>query len=145
MTDHIAIMKKSWNLTEKILTREKTIESRWYKNKYPPWNKIKPGETIYFKNSGEPVTIKTEVEKVLQFSDLNKNKVEEILEKYGAEDGIKKEKIQEFFSLFKDKKYCILIYLRNPEKIIPFGINKKGFGLMSAWLCVDNIERLKIN
>ena len=67
-------MKKGWNLTEKILTREKTIESRWYKNKYPPWNKIKPGEAIYFKNSGEPVTIKTKVGKVLQFSDLNKNK-----------------------------------------------------------------------
>jgi len=143
--EHLAIMKKGWNLTEKILTREKTIESRWYKNKYPPWNKIKPGEAIYFKNSGEPVTIKTKVGKVLQFSDLNKNKVKEILEKYGAEVGIKKEKIQRFLSLFKDKKYCILIYLRTPEKIIPFEINKKGFGLMSSWLCVDNIERLKIN
>jgi len=29
---HIAIMKKSWRLTEKILAGEKTLETRWYKN-----------------------------------------------------------------------------------------------------------------
>ena len=99
MTDHIAIMKKSWNLTEKILTREKTIESRWYKNKYPPWDKIKPAETIYFKNSGEPVTIKTKVEKVLQFSDLNKNRVEEARNKLRKfeQQKIKFKKAKELF------------------------------------------------
>ena len=36
--EHLAIMKKEWKLTEKIITGEKRIESRWYKDKYPPWN-----------------------------------------------------------------------------------------------------------
>ena len=61
--DHVAIMKKSWKLTEKILSGEKKIESRWYKSKYPPWGKIKKGDIIYFKDSGEPVSIKAKVEK----------------------------------------------------------------------------------
>ncbi|MBI3413268.1 MAG: hypothetical protein HY051_04265, partial [Candidatus Aenigmarchaeota archaeon] len=65
---HVAIMKKSWGLTEKILDRRKTIESRWYKHRRTPWNKIKKGDTVYFKNSGEPVSIKTRVKKVMQFS-----------------------------------------------------------------------------
>jgi len=34
--DHVAIMKKSWKLTEKILSGEEKIESRWYKSKYSP-------------------------------------------------------------------------------------------------------------
>lgn len=29
--EHVAIMKKSWGLTRKILSGEKTIESRWYR------------------------------------------------------------------------------------------------------------------
>ena len=47
--EHVAIMKKSWGLTEKILTGAKKIESRWYKNKHTPWNRIKSGEIVYFK------------------------------------------------------------------------------------------------
>jgi ASC-1-like (ASCH) protein len=65
--DHIAIMQKTWGLTEKIVTGQKTIESRWYNVKYAPWGRISPGDSIFFKNSSEPVTIQAEVEKVLYF------------------------------------------------------------------------------
>ena len=143
--EHLAIMKKSWGLTKKILSGEKKIESRWYKSKYPPWNKIKEGELIYFKDSGEPVSIKAEVEKVLQFSNLNSEKVKQILEDYGKDDGITQDKVAEFYELFKNKKYCMLIFLKNPQKIEPFEIDKKGFGMMSAWICVNNIDILKKN
>jgi len=117
--EHLAIMKKSWGLTKKILSGEKKIESRWYKSKYPPWNKIKEGELIYFKDSGEPVSIKVEVEKVLQFSNLNSEKVKQILEDYGKDDGITQDKVAEFYELFKNKKYCMLIFLKNPQKYDP--------------------------
>lgn len=70
--EHLAIMKKSWKLTEKILSGEKKIESRWYKSKRVPFGRISAGETVYFKDGGEPVTIKAEVEKVLQFSEFDK-------------------------------------------------------------------------
>ena len=77
--EHIAIMKKSWKFIDKILTGEKTIESRWYTSRRVPWNRIKKGETIYFKDSGEPVTIKAEADKVLQFSDLTPKTIEDIM------------------------------------------------------------------
>jgi len=142
--DHVAIMKKSWGLTQKILSGQKKIESRWYKSKCSPWGKIEKGDIVYFKNSGEPVSIKTEVEKVLFFSDLNPEKVSQILDKYGNDDGIEKDKIKQFFELFKNKNYCLLVFLKNPEKIEPFEINKTGFGMMSAWLSVENIDRIKV-
>ncbi len=68
--EHLAIMRKSWGLTQKIISKEKKIESRWYINKYPPWNKIKQGEKVYFKDSGEPVSLKVEVERVMQFENV---------------------------------------------------------------------------
>lgn len=143
--EHIAIMKKSWGLTQKILTGQKKIESRWYKVKYVPWDRIKSGEVVYFKDSGEPVTVKTEVDKVIQFSDLIPEKVREILYQYGQADGLGIDNIPEFFEMFKDKRYCVLLFLKNPQKIEPFEIDKSGFGAMSAWISVDNVNRIKAN
>lgn len=141
--DHVAIMKKSWGLTQKIISGQKRVESRWYKSKCSPWGKIGEGDVVYFKDSGKPVSIKTEVEKVISFSDLTPKKVSEILDEYGKDDGIEKDKIKEFFELFKNKNYCLLIFLKNPENIEPFEIDKTGFGMMSAWLSVENIDRIK--
>lgn len=141
--EHLAIMRKSWGLTDKILDGRKKIESRWYSVKYKPWDGIKEEETVYFKDSGGLVRIKAKVGKVMQFSGMTPGKVKEILDKYGDDDGIEKEKIPEFFERFKNKKYCILIFLKNPEEIKPFDVNKTGFGAMSAWITVDNVARIK--
>ena len=141
--EHVAIMRKSWGFIPKIESGEKIIESRWYKLRYAPWRHIQPGERIYFKNSGEPVTLMAEVEKVLYFSDLTSQKVLEILEKYGKDVGIEEEQIPEFFELFKHKRYGLLIYLKNVQHVVPFEINKQGVGAMASWICVDDVSRLK--
>ncbi|MDD4983518.1 MAG: hypothetical protein PHH82_01605 [Candidatus ainarchaeum sp.] len=137
-------MRTDWKLLPKILSGKKKIESRWYMAKYPPWGRIQVGDTVYFKDSGEPVTVKAEVEKVLSFSDLNSKKVGEILNKYGDADGLEKKKIPEFVELFRNKHYCLLIFLKNPVAIAPFEINKAGFGSACAWMCVGNIEKVRI-
>lgn len=142
--EQIAIMKKSWGLTRKILSGEKKIESRWYKHKRAPWDKIHAGDVVYFKNSGEPVTIKATVSKVLQFDSLTPEKVAEILQLYGADDGITPEDMPKFFEMFRDKKYGLLIFLKNPQKVQPFNIDKTGYGAMTAWITVDDVNKIKI-
>jgi len=82
---------------------------------------------------------------VIQFSDLTPEKVKEILYQYGQADGLGIDKIPEFFEMFKNKKYCMLIFLKNPLKIEPFEIDKSGFGAMSAWISVDDVNRIKAN
>ena len=136
-------MKKSWGLTDKILDGQKKIESRWYSVKCKPWDRIKKGEIIYFKDSGGPVRIKAEVGRVMQFADLTPKKVKEILDKYGRDDGLEKKRIPEFFERFRDKKYCILIFLKNPQEIKSFEIDKTGFGVISAWIAIDDIAKIK--
>lgn len=137
-------MRKSWGLLPKILTGEKTIESRWYKNKYSPWDKINKGDIVYFKNSGEPVTVKTEVFDILQHAGLKPEMVREILQEYGAKNGLGINEIDKYYEMFKEKNYCLLIFLKNPEKIEPFEIDKSGFGAMSAWIMVDDISQIRI-
>ena len=137
--DHVAIMNKKMGLIDKILDGRKTIESRWYKNRTSPWGKIKAGNRVFFKNSGELITVKAEVAKVLAFDNLTPKRVREILEKYGRDDGIAQEKMNYFYKLFSNKKYYLLIYLKKVEKIEPFEINKSGFGQMAAWMTVEDI------
>jgi ASC-1-like (ASCH) protein len=143
---HIAIMRKSWGLTQKILTGEKTIESRWYMNRYRPWGNISCGDTIYFKDSGDPVTLRATVDKVMQFENLTPLKVKKILNKYARADGlgVNKRDINSYFELFKNKKYCLLVFLKSPEKVKPFEIDKSGFGVMAAWLTVDDFSKIKV-
>ena len=137
-------MKKSWGLTSRILSGNKRIESRWYKFKRPPWNTIKAGDTVYFKDSGEPVTVVAEVRKVLQFPNLTNRKIREIFERYGGSDGIGEGSLEFFINHYKDRKYCIPVFLKNPKSIASFNINKKGFGAMSAWISIGNVENIKV-
>jgi ASC-1-like (ASCH) protein len=141
--EHVAIMRKSWGLTRKVLTGQKSVESRWYKVRYAPWNRIGPGDTVYFKDSGEPITVKAEVEKVTAFSGLTPGRVRGILHEYAGPDGLEKHEIPRFFEMFRDKRYCMLIFLRNPERVEPFSIDKKGFGAMSSWIVVDDVSRIR--
>lgn len=143
LMEHVAIMKKSWKLTQKILSGEKRTESRWYSQRRAPWDKIKAGETVYFKDSGEPISIRAEVEKVLQFADLTPDKIKDIIEKY--RNDIKIENTAEAFERYKNKKYCILVFLKNSDKIEPFQISKKGFGMMSAWISVPSVDIIRIS
>lgn len=133
-------MRKSWKLIDKILSGSKSIESRWYSSRYAPWNRINPGEIVYFKDSGSPVTAKAEVSRVLQFSGLDSGKVKEILHLYSGRIGIDNTPL--FLERVKDKKYCILVFLKNARKISPFDIDKAGYGLMSAWVCVEDVKKI---
>lgn len=141
--DHVAILKKSWGLLDKILSGEKTIESRWYKTKHTPWNRIKAGDTVYFQNSGDPVSIKAKVTKVIQIANLTPAKTKQILAKYAKTDLGTKHMMPQVRKYAAGKKYCILIFFDNVEKIKPFRINKAGFGTLSAWLSLPDINRIK--
>jgi len=143
--DHVAIMRKSWGLTRKILSGEKTIESRWYMNRCKPWGVINQGDTVYFKDSGEPVRLKATVDKIAQFENLTPQKVAAILKQYTQTDGlgINERDIKPYFEMFKNKRYCLLVFLKDPQAVEPFEIDKSGFGAMAAWITVDRIGLIR--
>ena len=149
--DHIAILRKSKiskgdNLLQDILEGRKTVESRWYVNKVSPWNKIKSGDVVYFKESGGPVTVRASVEKVIQYEDLNEITIKNIISKYGKY--IAPHTTPDDFLLWgrkqNKKRYCILIFLENAVKIEPFDIDKTSYGISSAWLAVGDISKVKV-
>lgn len=140
---HVAIMKTGWGLTQKILKGEKTIDSRWYKNKYSPWDKIMSGDIIYFKDSGDPVTLKAKVTRVDQYVIANKAQALEVIGRYSKKDLGITDIMDEIMEYVTGKNYAIFIHLGNVKKIKPFDIDKTGFGAMSSWLIVKDINEVK--
>ena len=141
--DHVAIMQRSWGLLPKVLSGEKTIESRWYMQRRAPWNGVHAGDAVYFKNGGEPVSAMARVSHVLQFGDMGPLQVRELLETYGGQDGLVPEEIPAFYDRFKAKRYCILVFLEGAVPVSPFWIDKTGFGAQAAWLTVGSIDELR--
>lgn len=139
--EHVAIMNKSWNLIPKILSGEKSIESRWYQTKRMPWNRINFGDTVFFKNTGEPITARATISEVIQFEIHDISDVMHIVRKYGQEICLVNPNPTTWGKL---AKYCILLRLQNPLRIgTPFQINKRGFGTGAAWITIDNVSRIR--
>jgi predicted transcriptional regulator len=149
--DHVAILTKKYKFIEKILSGEKTIESRWYVNRIKPWLNIKPNEKIYLKNSGGLIEAVADVEKVLFFSNKENDTInnvqpydyKKIFNLYARDICIQDKK--NFDEFAKSKNYCILIFLKNPKRLKKaFNINKTGYGNACAWLITNNINDIKI-
>ena len=141
--DHVVIMKKEWGLLPKILSGVKKVESRWYKFKIAPWNKVKKGDILYFKDSGGQVTVKAKVTDVHQYFIESDRHALEIMQKYAKLDlGVTDIPIP-IKNYIKNKKFAIFVFFTDVKKTNPININKTGFGLQSAWLCVKNIESIK--
>jgi len=137
--EHLAILAKKGHFIKKISSGTKTIESRWYKHRKAPFEAISAGDTVYFKESGESVSVKATVERVLFYRELTPEKIKEIITEYGTRIGV----AESYATEIKDKKLCTLIFLTKVEKIKPFDIDKKGYGMMNAWITVDAITMLK--
>ncbi|MFH0701874.1 MAG: ASCH domain-containing protein [Candidatus Woesearchaeota archaeon] len=134
---HLAILSKKGKWLAKILSGEKTIESRWYKSRKTPYQNISSGDVVYFKESGQPVTARAKVSKVLFFSELDERKIKEILKEYGKRMGIS------YSEKLLGKKFCTLVFLTAVEPVAPFNIDKTGYGLMAAWITVEKVGRMR--
>lgn len=142
--DHVAILNPKYHYLPQILSGAKSIESRWYKFRVAPWNRIQAGDTVYFKDSGKLVTHQVTVSRVLQFDHPTSDQLRQIIVKYGQQITANNLNVDDFFNSVAAKNYVILLFLVNPKAIQPFAIDKTGFGSGSAWLCVANIGNIII-
>ena len=142
---HIAIMNPKWQMLKKVENGEKTIESRWYSRRFAPWGNIEIGDTIYFKGNYKVISLKAEVSEVKQIDNLTPEIVKQILNEYHQQLGIDSVQIEHYYQMFKEKKYCILIYIANPKHIKPFILNRAGLGYMTSWICFRSLKDIKLN
>jgi ASC-1-like (ASCH) protein len=119
---------------EKIITGQKTIESRFTKVRCPPFGAISPGDKIYFKKAGGPVIAKGLAEKVMFYSDLNGEKIRDITSAFS--DGLQVE--SSFIDCKQASRYCTLIFLCNVVRVKPFRVDKKD---RRGWVVMKSQNR----
>ena len=141
--DHLAILSKELPWLQRIESGQKIIESRWYQQKRKPWHTIQLQDKIFFKNTGAPVSLMASVGKIEFYDHLTPAKIEELISLYGSRLGLIDNEKALFISKIRMKQYGILIFLEDVQTIKPFAINKKGYGAMSAWISLPNIELIK--
>jgi len=137
-------MRKDWELLPKLLDGTKTVESRWYKTKRAPWGRIKSGDIVYFKDSGASITVKATVARVVQYHIGTNKQALELMQKHAQEDLGSTKIPQSLLAYILNKRYAVFIWLSSIEETNPFEINKKGFGMQSAWLTVEDINTIKV-
>lgn len=140
--DHVAIMTPSWRLIPKIVSGEKTIESRWYQTRRAPWNGIDVGDRVFFKDSGKPVTAVAVVSEAIQFTLETLDEARAVVEKFGREICLVN---ADPGTWDRKPRFCVLIRLVDARLLDkPFFINKTGFGAGVAWVTVPNINAIKL-
>lgn len=109
-----------------MLKGEKTIESRFSKNRIAPYNQITKDDIVIVKKSGSDVFGYFTIKDVL-FIDLNVTSIEEIKAKYDKQLCVD----ETFWTSKKNSNYATLLIIDKMCKLKPFHINKKG---MQTWI-----------
>lgn len=77
---HLAILREPY--LGKIIIGEKTVESRFTKNRVAPFKSVSNGDILFLKRSSGPICAITSVKKALYFGHLSSKDVEKIFNDY---------------------------------------------------------------
>ena len=128
---HLAIIVQPY--LSRILSGEKTIESRYSINSIAPYKKIKAGDIVLLKKSGGGVFAVFEAGKVRYFSISNQGDLEKIRNDYN--DQLKID--ENFWEVKKDCKYATLIDINRLWEIPQFKVCKQN---RAAWVTLGSIS-----
>ena len=117
---HLAIF--SSNLAQKILTGEKSIESRFSKAKIAPFGAISSGDLVYIKPTGKEIIGQFKVKRVVFYDGLTQDDLKEIKDKYGKQIAAD----DKFWEEKKDCKYGTLIFITASPKSRNFSAGMKA-------------------
>ena len=131
MKKHLAIF--SSGIGEKILSGEKQVESRFSKNKQPPFNEVSTGDIVYIKPTGKDIIGEFRVKKVIFIDGLDITELENIKKKYGKQLAVD----ESFWVGKEESKFVTLIFIGETQVMLTSPITFKK-GLQRGWVVLDD-------
>jgi hypothetical protein len=132
MTNHIAILSHK-SVLDKILSGEKTIESRFSRVKSVPFGQISAGDVVYFKLSGGPVLGRARIARVEEYDNLTPRLIEELANRYQQELALS----VDFLARKMESKFASLLFLEGVEHCEPWNYKQEG---RSGWIVLSHSE-----
>src|ERR1700694_3972429 len=106
MAEHIAILSHK-SVLDKIISGEKTIESRFSRVKSLPYGHIAAGDKVYFKLSGGPILGSATIHAVEEYDNLTPSHIEKLAKNYERELAIS----VDFLARKLESKFASLLFL----------------------------------
>ena len=116
---HLAILTRPY--LEKIVKKQKTIESRFSKFRTPPFSKIQIGEVVFLKEVAGPIHAIAFTSQVHSFGPLNLGEAEQIMVEY--QEGLQLE--SDFKRRKQNSLYATLISLETVLPVKPLHLKKR--------------------
>src|SRR3989344_2137237 len=117
MHKHLAILSKPG--IERILSGQKTVETRFSKHKIPPFNEVHTGDIVYIKETGKDIVGQFTVKSVISFETLQEQDWEHIKKSYAKELSLGSEDLDDkFFKTHKTSNFGTVIFISKVEQLI---------------------------
>lgn len=136
MRKHLAIMYKP--AIEAILSGQKTIETRFSKNRIVPFGEVHVGDVVYIKPPGEDLVGQFRVKKVFSFDGLTPADIDKIFKDFGKQISVgDKVEDEKYKSDKKDSRFGTIIFISESERFItsPVKIKKRD---LRGWMVLEN-------
>lgn len=139
--DHVVFLNKRFKGLQKIIQGEKRAESRWANGKRSPHGRVSKGDRLFFKDTGNPVTVTAEVVDVKNFFKLEREEIQKVIQEYNDTISMTEKEIE--FAL--QKKCGVIIFFDNVKEIEPFNVDKSDFTSMADWIIVDDVNKIRLD
>lgn len=109
--DHVALIHRRF--VELILVGAKTVEARLHRVRCDPFERVSPGDRVYFKQTGGPFRASARVRRVVCRSGLDPVGVRALRREFGAGVGAPRQ----FWAAKRSARYATLIWLDDVEPV----------------------------
>jgi hypothetical protein len=132
MTAHIVIMREPY-LT-RVLSGEKTIESRFLRIRAAPFGRVAPGDLLLLKQVGGPVVAAASAVAVREFANLTPDQVLALIDRFGQEMRLE----ADFAARARLARYAVLIWIADVRPLAaPRSYAKRD---RRGWVVLTEIE-----
>lgn len=139
--DHLVFVDHASGELDKLLKGEKCMIVRAGMGRKTPYGRVKPGELLYFiNNNGDGLVRAAAIVKSVSNTDLlTPEESRKLLLLKKNELHLEVEEFQEFLN----KKYMVLVEVKNVCRVMEFKLDKAALQNAEDWVPIDNIDLLK--
>ena len=140
--DHVVYLDAKSKEMENLLGGEKTMIIRGATGRKMPYGRVNRGDVLYFINNNAEgvVRARAKVSWVFNSDKLSNEESVAVVEEY--QDKLRLTPSQ--FNRWAGKRYIVLVEVVGVEELVPFSLDKSGYGNMDDWLPVEDIESVRI-
>lgn len=140
--DHVVYLDAKAKEMENLLSGGKRMIIRGAAGRRMPYGRVNPGDVLYFINNNAEGVVKARAiaSRVVNSEKMSKEESLALVE--GYQEGLQLTPGQ--FKRWAGKRYIVLIEVADVEELVPFSIDKSGYGNMDDWLPVEDIGSVRV-